>query len=76
MLPKSVTSFKAKAVKLFKAANPDAADASIVWTHAAKVTWADGTVGYSGLATVTAAGYKPSTLIASWLAGHGFTVKV
>ncbi len=64
--PKSVAKFKREAERIFREANPDAIDATITWTHAAGVTWADKSKGFSGVAKVTATGYRGRSIVASF----------
>lgn len=57
--------FRRRAVAAFHSANPDAATATIEWVHCARVTWADGTPGFSGIFAVDAPGYRPRRMLAS-----------
>jgi hypothetical protein len=64
--PTSVAQFKQEAERIFREANPDATDATITWTHAAAVTWADRSTGFSGVAQVAATGYRARSMVASF----------
>lgn len=62
---KTVTQFKRQAERIFRNGNREAGKIKITWTHAARVTWADQTDGFSGVATVEAAGFRTRNIIAS-----------
>lgn len=61
-------SFKNRVEALLRKTHPTAT-VGIVWTHCAKVRWADGTTGYSGVLTATAPGFRTRSMVASF--SHG-----
>jgi hypothetical protein len=73
-MTKSAT--RKQAERIFLAANPDAVGASIVWTHGpARVEWADGSRGWSGTFTATAAGFRTRPMCVASHDGEGMTVR-
>ena len=58
--------FKKRAERAFRNANPDADDASIVWTRCNTCTWADNTEGWSGTMQISATGYRTRNMIATY----------
>ena len=67
--PKTPSSFKRQAERGFARVNSDAEGITFEWTFGPKrVTWADGTPGFSGTGVVRAPGFRPSTFVASALA--------
>ena len=69
-------SFRRRAEAAARAANPDAPDLTFTWVHGPeRVTWADGTAGLSGVVTLSASGFRTRNMHASWLEGHGLTVR-
>jgi hypothetical protein len=59
--------FKSKAVALFKGANPDAKGVSIEWTFGPnRVTWADGSQGWTGRFSVSADGFRSREMSATY----------
>lgn len=64
--PATPAAFRRQAEAGFRRANPDAEVTVTEWTHGPeRVTWADGSTGFSGLFTATAPGYAPRSVHAS-----------
>lgn len=60
--------FTAGVTRAIRASNPDATDVRIHWHFGpSRVTWADGTDGWTGLVRVEATGYRTKVMNASTL---------
>lgn len=73
--PTTPAEFKREAVARFKRVNPDARKVKFAWEFARPVTWPTGLTGWSGVAWVTAEGYRPKTVVATWDTAAGWTVR-
>ena len=64
--PATPAAFRRQAEAGFRRANPEAGVTITGWTFGPeRVTWADGSTGFSGLFTVEAPGYRPREVHAS-----------
>jgi hypothetical protein len=72
--PTTPALFRRQAEAAFRRANPEA-EVAIEWTHSSRVTWADGSSGFSAVGTATASGYKPKTIVASANRADGISVR-
>lgn len=57
--------FRNAVERLMRNTHPDAS-VCFAWKFVRRVKWADGTNGYSGVLTVTAPGYRPRDMVASF----------
>jgi hypothetical protein len=66
--PSSPASFRRQAEQAFRNANSDAELTGLVikWLRCNRVKWFDGSAGFSGTMEVSAPGFKPRTMIASF----------
>lgn len=64
--PKTPATFKKMAERAFRNANPEAQAATINWLRVERVKWFDGSTGFSGTVEVSAPGFKPRTMVASF----------
>jgi hypothetical protein len=63
------TSFKKRAVALFKSTNPKGT--TITWTYGpVAVTWSDGTKGWSGTFDAARPGYRNQRMVATLMDGQ------
>lgn len=74
--PTSPAQFRKQAEAGFRKANPDAADATFDWTFGPKrVTFPTGITGFSGVANVSATGFKTKVCVASATRETGLSVR-
>lgn len=66
-MSKSPSHFRRRAESAFRRANPDAVAVGIVidWLRCVRVTWADGTPGFSGTMLIVSPGHRTRTMIAT-----------
>lgn len=64
--PKTPATFRKMAERAFRNANPEAKAATMNWLRCERVKWFDGSDGFSGTLEVSAPGFKPRTMIASF----------
>lgn len=60
--------FKNRAERVLRKGHPDA-NITIKWQRCVKVTWADGSSGYSGTIEVSAPGYRTRAMFATLTGG-------
>lgn len=74
--PKTVAQFRRQAESAFRAANADAADATIEWTFGPKrVTFPTGVTGFSGVFKASASGFRSRSCVASATPEFGIAVR-
>jgi len=66
-MSKSPAQFRKRAERVFRKANPDAEAVGLVitWTRCVRVTWADGSRGFSGTMQVAAPGHRSRAMLAT-----------
>ena len=68
--PNTLRQFRAGAVRVFKRANPGLSNLEIEWVESLRIVkWADGTSGFRGSFKVSADGYRPRIMCATWCGG-------
>ena len=68
--PTTPRQFRAGAVRVFKRANPGLAGLEIEWIETVRISqWRDGSSGFRGSFKVSAEGYRPRLMTATWCGG-------